>query len=214
MANIWITSDFHGYHKNLASGSSSWHPGDSLTKPGCRPFKDQYEMTDVMVENINKVVKADDILWHLGDWTFGGQDNVLKLRRRIRCKNIYHILGNHDKQETWDLPEVRGNFRGIFDGIVNKYLVPGQAFVMSHYAILQWDRKHHGVIHLFGHSHGSLNKWIAEHLPTSRMMDVDIGSHPEFRPYHVDEVLQIMAQKTGDDFIDHHQTKREGPLRA
>jgi hypothetical protein len=35
-------------------------------------------------------------------------------------------------------------------------------------------------------------------------MDVGIDTHPEFRPYHIDEVAKKM-EKISVHFIDHHE---------
>src|SRR5690606_19432223 len=93
----WISSDFHAYHKNLCTGSSSWSD-----KSGCRDFSNQYIMTDYIVDNINRLIQQQDILLFLGDWSFGGRENIFKFRERINCSNIHLILGNHDEHIQLD----------------------------------------------------------------------------------------------------------------
>ena len=53
-------------------------------------------MNNAIVNSINSVVREDDILIHLGDWSFGGIEQIWEFRKRIQCKNIYLFLGNHD----------------------------------------------------------------------------------------------------------------------
>ena len=91
MSETYITSDTHGFHQNIVFGVSTWDPKD-----GCRPFDTIEEMNEAMAANINAIVKEDDILWHLGDWSFGKEDNIAEFRSMINCKNIHLILGNHD----------------------------------------------------------------------------------------------------------------------
>lgn len=55
-------------------------------------------MNDAIVESINSKVGEDDILIHIGDWAFGGWENIWKLRKLIKCKNIINVNGNHDDQ--------------------------------------------------------------------------------------------------------------------
>ena len=43
-------------------------------------FKDEFEMTDVLIDTINKYVKENDIIYFLGDFTFGGLDKIYKFR--------------------------------------------------------------------------------------------------------------------------------------
>lgn len=89
--NIWFTSDTHFYHKNITRGVSEWDRGGKT-----RDFDTIEEMTDSIINGINKYVKKDDILFHLGDWSFGGIDKIWEARKRIDCENIYLIAGNHD----------------------------------------------------------------------------------------------------------------------
>jgi calcineurin-like phosphoesterase family protein len=88
---IFFTSDTHFGHHNLVRGISKWEPGT-----GQRDFETLEEMNDLMVERIDSLVGPEDILFHLGDWSFGGIENIWELRKRIRCETIHLVLGNHD----------------------------------------------------------------------------------------------------------------------
>lgn len=58
-------------------------------------------MDDVIIDNTNAVVGEDDVLYHNGDFAFGRDathQRIVEVRNRIRCKNIYLIFGNHDKE--------------------------------------------------------------------------------------------------------------------
>ena len=75
--NIWFTSDTHFNHTNIAGPKvSSW-------KSGYRDFGSVQEMNAALIKNINDCVKEDDILYHLGDWSFGGAQNILYFRRAL-----------------------------------------------------------------------------------------------------------------------------------
>ena len=69
---------------------------------------------------------------------------------------------------------------------------------MSHYSMQVWNKSHHGSIHLFGHSHGSL-KGIG------RSMDVGIDTNNLY-PYHLDEILYNLKD-IDVKIIDHHNNK-------
>ena len=59
--NIWFTSDTHYSHSNIAGEKvSNW-------KNGYRNFESVWEMNKSLIDSINKYVKEDDILYHLGD---------------------------------------------------------------------------------------------------------------------------------------------------
>lgn len=52
-------------------------------------------MNETIISNINKMVMGDDYLVSLGDWSFKSIDEIYENRKKINCKNIIHILGNH-----------------------------------------------------------------------------------------------------------------------
>ena len=87
---IWFTSDLHAYHKNISG------PTISEWKTGYRDFVDEIQMTNFFIEKINENVKDNDILYFLGDWSFGHPYNIKRFRDQINCKTIHFILGNHD----------------------------------------------------------------------------------------------------------------------
>src|SRR5687768_7511272 len=100
--NTWFTSDTHYHHKNIVRGCTEWEesPGGQRT----RNF-DTLEAHDAaLVENINKQVKENDVLYHAGDWSFGGIDSIWNFRKQIKCKTIHLILGNHDHHIENDRP--------------------------------------------------------------------------------------------------------------
>lgn len=111
-----------------------------------------------MVDNINRDVGANDTLWHLGDWSFGGIDNVKRFRDRINCNNIFLVQGNHDhhiRKHDW----LKNLFAGTYDMWSGK--IEGQFMVLSHYMMAIWEHSHKGSWQLFGHSHSSIpdNPW-------------------------------------------------------
>lgn len=154
--NVWITSDIHGFHTNMAKGVSNW-------ESGYRDFNDQFEMTNHIVDNINKHVQKDDLLIHCGDWTFGGKDNIAKLRKMINCKNIINIEGNHDhniKKVITDCPffednEQKNTLIFLEHVQLGYYKVEDFSFMCSHYPMLIWHQSHKSVPLAFGHVHGS-----------------------------------------------------------
>ena len=195
--NIWFTSDTHFGHTNIAGPKvSSW-------KGGYRNFNSVQEMNDTLIKNINNVVGEDDILYHLGDWSFGGVHNIYYFRKSIICKNIHLILGNHDqhiKDKEIKFLDSSFNPMDLFTSVQDVFTgkIGSREFHLSHYSHQVWPASHKGVIHLFGHSHNSL-KGIG------RSMDVGVDTHKEFRPYHINEIFKIM-DKIPVKFIDHHES--------
>jgi calcineurin-like phosphoesterase family protein len=216
--SIFITSDTHYNHKNIVRGCSEWED-----KSGCRDFDSLEKHDEILIKNINDTVGLYDTLYHLGDWSFGGIDNVWKFRQRINCKNIHLILGNHDhhikKNREVELPDYGlVKLQLLFSSVskldtitYNKKLI-----VMCHYSLRVWEDSHKGSIMLFGHSHGTLNQkhnfddptWFGDqyYIKNSRTMDVGIDTHPEFRPYHINEIMEKMLKKPVLLGIDHHNS--------
>ena len=109
---LWFTSDTHYNHSNICSSTTQWI--DPIT---CREFKSLEKMNAILVDNINKKVGQDDILFHLGDWSFGGFEYIELFRNQIICRNIHLITGNHDHH----IERNKDNIQSIFSS-VNKYL--------------------------------------------------------------------------------------------
>ena len=204
MSSIWFTSDTHYGHKNIVRGTSDWEE-----KSRCRNFDTMEEHNEALVNNINKVVKADDTLYHLGDWSFGGKEQIYNFRKQINCKNINLILGNHDQWLEKKTVRVQdGNFTEYYSDlfqIVSPYLevkYAGEHFILSHYAMRVWNKSHKGSYHLYAHSHASL-----ENNPYGKSMDVGIDNAyrllNEYRPFHLNEIVEIL-NKRKILLIDHH----------
>ena len=176
---IFITSDTHFSHPNITG------PKISRWESGYRDFDTIQEMNKTLVEGINKHVKEDDILYFLGDWCFGGHEKTPLYRSFINCKTIYFTRGNHDKRINL--------YKDCFTSITNDLTLnyKNHNFYMSHYADQnnQWPGKDKGVIHLYGHSHGS-----RPDVDKSMDVGVDVAYrlYGEYRPFYIDEIVDIM----------------------
>ena len=102
---LFFTSDTHYNHSNICSATTNWIGSSNLT----RQFNSLDHMNDVIVDNINNIVGENDVLIHLGDWSFGGFDSIKEFRDRIICKNIYLAYGNHDHHIDKDRDKIDSN---------------------------------------------------------------------------------------------------------
>jgi len=193
---LYFTSDTHYNHTNICRGVTRWTDAEDIT----RDFKTLDQMNDRIVRGINDVVGQDDILFHLGDWSFGGFESIPEFRDRINCNNIHLVLGNHDHHIERD----RDGIRHIFSS-VNQYVeleVNKQYnFVLMHYPIMSWNKMNDGVIHLHGHVHLPPDKRIGK----GKMMDVGMDGNG-MDPISLSKVLTLMNPrpiKSGFEF-DHH----------
>ena len=197
--NIWFTSDTHFGHTNIAG------PSVSRWQRGYRNFDSVWEMNQALVEGINRYVKEDDILYHLGDWSFGGIHNIKLFRDSIVCQNIHLVLGNHDQHivnKEVKFHDTSFNPIDLFSSVQDVlHLGLGKTeLFLSHYSHRVWNGSHKGVIHLYGHSHGSI-----EDLGLSMDVGVDVAYRMlgEWRPFNISDINRIMDKRDGK--MQHHE---------
>ena len=204
LPDVWITSDTHYNHSNICRGTTNWRkPDGSIPIKETRDFKSLDLMNDMIVDNINQYVKQDDVLIHLGDWSFGGFEFIRKFRERIICKNIHLILGNHDHH----IENNRENIQSLFSSVshYNTLVLDKRNIRLFHYPIDSWNGLNKGEIHLHGHCHLPNNIKLGK----GKRMDVGMDGHPEFRPYHiVNDILPIMSKQPIHSSLEHdHHTE-------
>jgi calcineurin-like phosphoesterase family protein len=194
-------SDTHFGHKNICRGVTEWRlPDGSVPIAQTRDFDTIGQMNDAIVNGINSVVGQDDVLIHLGDWSFGGFENIKIFRDRIVCQEIHLILGNHDHH----IENNRSDCQELFASVnhYTKLMYKFDTLVLMHYPIDSWDGLNKGHIHLHGHVHLPTGKIFGK----GRRMDVGIDGSLLFAPYSLDNVIKIVKlreiRSNMDD--DHH----------
>jgi hypothetical protein len=72
---------------------------------------------------------------------------------------------------------------------------------LSHYSHRVWNGSHKGITHLYGHSHGLIDDF-------NKSMDVGVDvayrMFGEWRPFHLNEIIDIMSKKIISP-VDHHE---------
>jgi len=142
----WFFSDLHLNHGNIIKFCS-------------RPFSSAKEMDIKLIENCNSVVMPDDTLYCLGDFSFKSQPHFYT--RRINCKNLILIQGNHDR-----INACKGHFKEIHDKL--EIEIGGHKILLCHYYYKQmldsnFDHKfkdrmpqyYPGQVLIHGHCHSS-----------------------------------------------------------
>jgi len=192
----------HFSHKNICRGVTNWRTEDGkIPIEQTRDFQNLDEMNNAIVNNINNVAGQDDILICLGDWSFGGIEQIFEFHRRLNCKNIHLIYGNHDHHIENNRENCGDLFLSTSHYKVFQYC--GRNFKVMHYPISSWDGLNKGHIHLHGHVH------LPNHLKfgKGKKMDVGMDGHPEFRPYNLKtEIIPLMDKREikSDLLFDHH----------
>ncbi len=194
---LFFTSDTHYNHKNICRGVTDWRTADDkIPVDQTRDFPNLDKMNATIVNNINEVVRQDDILVHLGDWSFGGFDSIKEFRDRIMCQNIYLAYGNHDHHIENNRNDIQNVFTKTFqyELLRVKYPSIGMAvggtyeFIINHYPICSWHDMNKGRFHLFGHVH------LPPHqkLMGGRSMDVGMDGN-NLKPYYALDVIRMLS---------------------
>jgi calcineurin-like phosphoesterase family protein len=200
---LWFTSDTHYNHANICSSTTKWT--DPVT---IREFRTLEHMNSHLVGNINEVVGQDDLLFHLGDWSFGGFESIEQFRNQIVCQNVHIVTGNHDHH----IQNNRGDCQNLFSS-VNKYVelnvkwpvgpeMHDANFVLMHFPIASWNNMARGAIHLHGHVHFNPSMRLQE----GKMMDVGCEGNNLY-PIDMSEILSIMKNRPVKSLFskDHHE---------
>ena len=207
---LWFTSDTHYSHSNICRATTKWMNANDVT----RDFKSLEHMNSVIVDSINNLVGQDDILIHLGDWSFGGFEKIQEFRDRIICKNIHLILGNHDHHIYNNKDGVQKLFSSVRDyarlnirrpSLLNKGEMDKYTFVLMHFPIASWHGMNDGDIHLHGHVHLPASRRIS----AGKAMDVGVDGN-DMLPISLDEVLSIMKDRPVAKLAlpqDHHEKR-------
>lgn len=184
--NIFFISDLHLSHKNILKFDN-------------RPFEDLQEMHVELIKNWNSVVGDEDIVYNLGDLSFGNDELSKWFLYSVKGR-IHHIMGNHDRlKDIKKLDRIEKIYEYGTEITVEDELSDDRSgkshIIMSHYPILSWNRAHHGSIHLHGHAHQNLfrNKdyiWYYK----KRVMDVGCNGI-NYTPISYKQIMDIMKKK-------------------
>ena len=214
---IFFTSDTHYGHTNICRGVSNWRDENgNVPIHQTRDFETLEQMNDKIVESINSTVGEHDTLFHLGDWSFGGFDNIEEFRNRINCKNIHLILGNHDHHIEHNKNDIQRLFSSVHQYLrLQVSIMPGTKLyagemdlVLMHYPIASWHNMNDGVIHLHGHVHLPPNKKLSQ----GKAMDVGVDGN-NMMPYSLGEIINIMNKQPIAKLSlpqDHHEERLMG----
>lgn len=199
----WFTSDTHYFHPNIIlycnrPWSNKEYVLNNKWKNKVVARMQANTMTTDLIKYHNELVQPADTVYHLGDFSFRGVEEVVWLLRMLNG-NFKFIWGNHDKSLR-EFKEEIYSYPDQYPDLKDKVEVEGQKIVLNHYALRTWRNQHRGSWSLYGHSHGTLAD-----DPNSLSFDVGIDCH-DYRPIPFNKVKQIMSKKIFKP-IDHHKGK-------
>jgi len=186
--NIFFLSDQHFRH-------------NAVIKYQTRKFKTIEEHDEFLIDQWNKKVGANDIVYHLGDFVIGNRDEIKEIFYRLNGK-ITFVIGNHDEKlikfckkegiPAFDLIELRVKDQDEARGC--------QAITLCHYAVIEWNKCHYGGWMLHGHSH---NGCVFTEKNNSKYKILDVGVDAiGFAPISYQEVKEKMV---GRQNFEHHR---------
>src|SRR5277367_5912853 len=146
----FFTADTHLGHRNIIKFCKRPFINEAYPDLSMTVTKGQFDPTDkrrwdiekhddVMINNINAMVGMNDRLFHNGDFAHrGGHKDIPSYRRRINCKNIFIVPGNHDRESQ---------LKGHFEILPQCFMYENDGFwmVLCHYAMRVWHHSHHGA---------------------------------------------------------------------
>lgn len=216
--NVFFTSDLHFNHGNIIKYCN-------------RPFLDEHDkavkdsgdhyfndlklsldsiriMNDNLINNWNKTVPNNGVVFHLGDFGFFHDNKIVDIINKLNGK-IYFVKGNHDQSleklyrdmNYFKLDEKVGWLRDYHTLSIDR-----QNIVLFHYPIYLWDRKHHGSWHLNGHEHNGCKETRFDCNDFGLTLDVGVDSAayyfgngkllPEnYKPFSYQDIANIMMMK-------------------
>lgn len=140
-------------------------------------------MNQVLIDNWNKTVNKNDIIYNLGDFSFGSVEQTNNILKQLNG-NKHLIIGNHDFNNLKSL-EFRNHWKSInndFIGSLEKIKIH-----LYHFPLLSWNCRHHGGLHLYGHVHEQI-------LDNGKSMNVGVDV-TKLCPISLEEIVILLKDK-------------------
>lgn len=175
---IWITSDQHFWHTNVIQYCD-------------RPFANNDQMDNALVDAWNSCVKPSDLVYHLGDFTLGNRLIAEQFFKRLNGYiRVLEYPWHHDRKWLRMQLFISASMHEVvYDrAIVALEHEADVPVILCHFAFEIWDRRHYNSIHLHGHSHGMLP-------PLHNRLDVGVDNAykllGEYRPFSLEEAIEF-----------------------
>lgn len=187
-SKVFFTSDTHFWHGHVINFSH-------------RPFNNIEEMNEALITLWNETVGPDDVIYHLGDFGFCGQEKFTDIITRLNGKK-YLILGNHD------IKNIKKSWAEHFENIamMAQINVEGQPIYLSHFPFYTWGGlyKENPIWHFYGHVHTkngvitNRDSWLQ---PNRYQYDVGVDNN-NYVPVSFNEIKAKICPKKKDDSLE------------
>ncbi len=185
----YYISDLHLFHKASIEFDN-------------RPYKDIETMHDYIRTKWNNKITNGDTVYILGDMSLRGQkENLISFVSTLKGQKVL-VKGNHDDvsdyryqqlfMEICDYKEVHDSFEG-----------KNYDLVLSHYPIFSWKNMGRGWIHLYGHTHNSVEDELyiktlddmvnnCEHMQRGPVCAINVGCMKPWMNYEPRTLKEII----------------------
>lgn len=180
--NVWFSSDLHLGH-------------EAVIKFG-RQFDSLPMMNYHIINEINRVVKEDDLLVLLGDTMMGEKDYILFLQN-IKCKHVILLVGNHCNRGKLQSALLECD-KLLYLGDYLELTIEKQIICCSHFPMFNWNYQDDGSFHLHGHLHADENP-VVKMIHQYKSMDVGIDNYyklfGEYSLFSFQQVKELLKDK-------------------
>lgn len=193
---VFFSGDHHFFHKNIIKICN-------------RSFIDVHKMNKCMIDNWNSVVRKDDIIFHLGDFSFGGKKTTQVILEQLNGKKFI-CLGDHDQIIS---RKCRSHFEAIEDMIF--LTIENQSKIyeifMMHWLCKTWPKSHYGSWHCHGHSHSGMDQYAQKE---GKILDVGVDNISKYKPgfygpIPFEEIQKIMITRPDNfNLIKKHDERK------
>jgi calcineurin-like phosphoesterase family protein len=181
---LYLTSDEHYHHRKIIGYQN-------------RPFATLEEMNNTLVANHNAIVKENDTVIHIGDFSFGKKEDFLSTALKLNGVHFF-MDGSHDLSlRAFFVAAQADHYKQSWEGKIKllpklfEFTFNGEKIVLCHYALKKWWASHHGSLHFYGHSHGNDPDPIAN----SRDIGVDTTN---FFPILIEDAIASVKNEKKD----------------
>lgn len=181
MPKQWYIADTHFGHASIINICQ-------------RPFDSIQEHDEALIENWNRTVGEDDVVWFLGDFVYKSSPKLARqIFDRLNGAQKHLLWGNHNtrgpdsRTSTMQLPWTsQQHYAETVDD--------GTRVCLFHYGMRVWPGMHKGAIHLYGHSHSKL-------MGTRQCIDVGVDNFG-FAPVDIQTIRARLALLPALDIVE------------
>lgn len=167
-----------------------------------RPFDNISTMHEYIHTNWNNRITNGDTVYILGDVSLRGQkDNLIAYVSTLKGQKVL-VKGNHDDVSDYRYQQLFSeicDYKEVHDSFDGK----NYDLVLSHYPIFSWKNMGRGWIHLYGHTHNSIEdnmylkalsdmKINCGHLHDNNPVAVNVGCMKPWMGYEPRTLREIL----------------------